>query len=202
MHTEDKLIATDLPRPNTKIISSPAEPIYIAQPIASATSAADACSKGMLYVIVTSLQTVAKDNSLVIQIENPNNSGKTVYLDQISAFNSTVAAAAAGIYIQADLYRDATLSVTPSTVTPHNRNFGYPAILYPSVCATGYINGADPITAGTVVNTVVQPPSNPAIVFQLSGNIIIPSNHDATFRIMNKTSQAVTLTVNLIWWES
>jgi len=44
IHTEGKLIATDLPRINTKIHSSPAEPIYIAQPMTSAPSAADACS--------------------------------------------------------------------------------------------------------------------------------------------------------------
>lgn len=195
-------------RTNTKILSSIAEPIYTtstssyANPLytTTITSAADAGRQGNSYSIRTDLTQVYDAEFLAVKMTNPSGSGKNIYLDKVSVFNSTTGLDG---YIKADIFK-ISAAITGS-LNPANLNLGS---TNESVLKNHYtVENSDSSVGGTALVSGVLGKDPDMLIFDLAGSIYIPENTSIAVEIDNKLQGAleayidIYVIVNIIWWE-
>lgn len=174
--------------PNTKIISASSEPVFAETTPGYIYGAAN----GHVYDITTGSIDVAANGFLLVQLTNPANSGKTIYIVRIAG-GSTV-------NTNLDIFKNATFSPSGTSITPHNNNWSYSDA---SSCTAKYSNSATDITSGgTLMITFIQTGGQMLIAFD--GRLVIPSStSDRQFyiRLKNNTNQTNTCSFSLAYWE-
>jgi len=190
---DDILIDHAILRPNFKIISSAKEPVYI-----SDITLSNSASKGLFYTLSTpALNTLAK-GYLALQLTNPSTSTKNVYLMQASGYTTALSSSSSN-YIQADIYANASLNSTATSLTTHNTNFGSSNT---SECTAGYlVKSTTPLSGSpTSIATLIQN-TGASIIINLGGSYIVPPGYNFTIVIFNNTSNQSTTALGLLWLE-
>lgn len=191
MPKENVQIDPEITRTNTKIISSPSEPVYVVgtnnpnYPLPTSDLGASFSSIGDFYTVSTGAVTVTPAAGfLVFELRTPQNSGKTLHISSVVG--------GGGVATTISILKNASISgVTPTTIVPQNTNFSFTnsSITNPArYFAT--TNTTDPTSGGTLLFQMRQA-VNPASL-QYSGQIIIPpstaSNQYFYVRLLNSTA--------------
>ncbi|MGO4545302.1 hypothetical protein AB4Z29_10910 [Paenibacillus sp. 2TAB23] len=174
---------------NNSVFNTENKPLYtfINNPYSSSASIAppeaDASSNGRLFMVTTANAAIAGGSNQLVQITNPNLSGRSLYVSRISG--GTTAAATLILYAGGTV----TGGTTPA---PFNCQFGNTT----TSIATARTS------AGTVTGTPTQFMSLPmaAGMFNLdfTGGIIVPPNRSITLSL---GPGAITAATNIAWWE-
>jgi len=174
--------------PNYKIITASSDQLYVESTPGYIYGAA----AGQVYDITTGSIDVVANGFLLVQLTNPANSGKTIYIARIaggSLVNTTL-----------DIFKNATFSGSGTPITPHNNNWSYSDA---SACTAKYINSATDITSGgTLMITFIQTGGQMLIAFD--GRLVIPSStsdREYYIRLKNNTNQTNTCSFSLAYWE-
>lgn len=195
MVKNDTLAHCSEKRMNYKLISSTGEPVYTV----AMTGAANASRLRSLYSIRTSTLSIALNNYLAVQVFNPANSTKNVYLDQITVFNGSLGTVG---YIQADIYAGSA-SLSGTSLTP--RNF-YVGSSNASVCVNScsYSSGGSNPLTGNILLTGILGIQPKMFTFNLAGSLIVPPNRYAAALISDLLTISLgtaSIVVNISWWE-
>lgn len=200
MPKKDIQVKPKMPRMNTTLLSSPAEPVYTS-PAFSATqpaytidvTASTYAGHGLIYTLSTPIVDILTQRYMIVRIQNPVASTKNIYLLKVEGYLVNVGTG----YVQSNVYRNATIVGSLTSITPRNTNFGFPDN---SICTAGYMtNSANPVT-GTSIGCVIDS-SSTAIMFDIGGSYIFPPNHNLTFVIYNNSNKPITLVTSLLWAE-
>lgn len=204
MLKEDSNVDSKMTRTNTKLISSPLDPVYAVgtndpnYPLPTIDVGASFSSIGKFYTASTGAVNVANAAGfLVFELRNPQNSGKTLYISGVLG--------GGGVVTTISIFKNASISgVTPLTLVPQNTNFSFAnssvanPVRYFATPAT-----TDPTTGGTLLFQMRQA-ANPASL-QYSGQIIIPpsttTNQYFYVRLLNSTTNS-PLSISVSWWEN
>jgi len=174
---------------NYSVFNNENSPVYMmanngyAAPGIFAPSEYDAAANQRLFCLSTGNVSVGSGASLLLQISNPNASGRTLYISRI--------AGGASNSITLNAYSGGTIT-GGTTPTPFNAYFGSSTT---SVAAarqnTGTLGGS-PALFFTAMTTDLY-------VIDLSGAIIVPANQTLT---VTAGTGSLTASLNLMWWEA
>ncbi|MDD3268838.1 MAG: hypothetical protein PHX14_05905 [Syntrophomonadaceae bacterium] len=174
--------------PNYKIINSEANPLY-AQ---STTPYLQGAVNGQIYDITTGSIDVAANGFLLVQLNIPAETNKTVYIIRL--------AGGATVNTRLDILRNAAFSGSGTAITPHNNNWSY---LDSSTCTAKYSNSAsDTTSGGELMITLIQNGGQMLVAFD--GRLVIPSSSTERqfyIRIKNDTNQVNSCSLSLAYWE-
>lgn len=174
-------------RANYKIISNENETVF--------TNAVDFAKiksdQGQYYIAVVSAVTIVISGFLTLQITNPANSRKTMYID--SVFGGFTGSATVGVL------RNATFAAAGTTVTPRNANWSFGDSS--SMTAKYLSQLTDPTSGGTLLsaNSIASGPFS----INYGGRLIVPGTSSDRQLYLRVTNAAVanTVSVNVAWWE-
>lgn len=181
---------------NNVPITSPKSPVYAQSTVIDYTTAVS--QGGQVYSISTGSQSVAVSGFLTVQVTNPANSNKTIYIERISGGSTT--------NTTIDILKNATITTgvppTPTTLTINNRNWNSgnnSSMTGKYVTATA---GTDPTVGGTLLSSIIQ--VGGPITLLYNGEFIIPSStidREFYIRLVNNGNQVNILSINITWWE-
>lgn len=191
MTAEDKQslmnVINDMARPNFKIVSSENDTVYVN----SVDYATIKSEQGKYYMVSASALSIVLNGFLALQITNPADSGKTMYIDRVSGGLTATATV--------DILRNATFAAVGTTATPYNANWGAGDN---SAMKAKYISQAtDPTSGGTLLLSDSQ--ASGPFEIGLGGRLIVPgttSDRQLYVRVTNG-SVANTMSINIAWWE-
>lgn len=147
---------------------------------------------GQLYGLTTGVQNVAAKSFLLVQMTNPANSGKTIFIHKLSGGTSGS--------ITIDVFRNAAFAPAGTPLLPRNRNWHCSDN---SVIQAEFLNiTTDPTTEGALLKTMIQKADPIEEIF--AGSFQIPDHPAAQnfyLRLTNNTDQPILLAVNVSWWE-
>lgn len=168
--------------PNYNIFSN------LRNPVTTVDIGATSAENGLNYRVTTSVQTIAANGFLAVQLSNPTTSRYTARIGRI--FGGAITNTA--VY----LIRNATV-VGGITITPVNTNFGFTSAS--QLIATFSISTTNPSTGGATFSTIIQA-SGPIENDEL-GKIVVPPNTRLIVDVQNLTNQANTLAITVGWGE-
>lgn len=175
---------------NDAVFNSQNSPIYAQStntylvPGVESPPESDAAKSQVLYIATSNSTSVGSGSSLLFQIANPSNSGKSLYLSSISG--GATAAATVTVYSGGTI----TGGTTP---TPLNANFGSTNT---SVMTTRLNTGTLGGTSTSVMAFLV---SSGLFLIRFTGAIIVPPGKTVTVTI---GTGSLSASCNFIWWES
>ncbi|MFC5403511.1 hypothetical protein [Cohnella soli] len=152
-------------------------------PAIEGTPGGDAAKSGAFFILTTGSVNVGGGNSLLLQITNPNGSGKTVYISGVMG----------GVSEAATITIEKNGTITGGTTpTPFNANFGSAnTSIVTAKQNTGNLTGTPttftsvPLTAGMYE-------------LKFNGGIVVTANQTLSLTI---GTGAITASANLTWWE-
>jgi hypothetical protein len=151
-----------------------------------------AAQHGYFYTITTGNQVVTEANGFfALQLVTQNNSGKTIRIQSVQV-SSQVA-------ITINIYRNATLNVSGTSLTPRNTNWGSPDA---SVVTGSWVSQAsDPTSGGVLLQAFNQVEGITELDFD--GRHVIPSMAtNQQYYILVQSSVANSpVSINVSWWE-
>ena len=175
-------------RPNYKPLTSPNELVYST----SLPFYGYYARSGNVYTVSTGSLTISANGYLVVQLTNPANSGRTIYINRISGGATT--------NTTFDILKNATFSAAGTPLTPTNTNWSYADT---SAITGKYLSQSpDPTTGGTLMMSIIQ--VGGPVVLDFDGMYIMPSsttNREFYIRLINNANQVNILSVNINWWE-
>lgn len=197
MNKEDIQIDVEMLRTNTKIISSPREPVYTssvstnnpALPVVIKTTAEAYAQLGKRFSFNTAAQSMTANGYLALQITIPANWGKTMYIDRLRVGTSTSSIV--------DCMPASITGTTPLTAT--NSNFG--SANTTSVTGGYLITTTNPTTATPVQTCIL---TSGTLEINYDGRFVIPSKTTAqnyTIRVMNTGAGSSSGMITFAWWE-
>ncbi|MFF2481208.1 hypothetical protein [Paenibacillus sp. NPDC058071] len=152
-------------------------PAVVSPPEGSASAA------GRLFTITSGSTSVGAGSNLLIQISNPNVSGRTLYVSSISGGIS--AAATINVYSSGTI----TGGTTP---TPFNCQFGNSGTSVASArVTTGSVVGSPTLFLTSLL-------AAGQFTFPFTGGIVIPPNRSITISV---GTGSITAAANIVWWE-
>ncbi|WP_042168869.1 hypothetical protein [Paenibacillus gorillae] len=175
--------------PNFSVFNKANNPLYTQinnaynNPAVVTTPDGSAAINGRLFMTTSASTAVTGGNNLLIQITNPNPSGRTLYVSQITGGIS--AAATLNVY---------SGGTTPggTTPTPFNLNFGNASTSVATArVATGTVTGT-PTLFLTALLAAGQ------FSFPFAGGIVVTPNRSITISV---GTGAITAAANITWWE-
>jgi hypothetical protein len=174
---------------NNAVFNNENHPLYMminntyVDPASVSPPEGDASTSGRLYMVTTSTLAVSSGQNQLIQITNPNLSGKNLYISRISGGVSAAATL--------NLYSGGTVS-GGTTPTPFNCYFGSALTSIASARTT----------AGSVTGTPTLFMSSPLaagmFTIEFTGGIIVPPNRSITLSV---GPGAISAGSNISWWE-
>jgi len=136
-------------------------------------------------------ESVADGASVDVYFENPNGSGRKVFLVaiEITAFGQC----------HVDIYRGNTVTANGTSLTPVNLNFES------AITSIANVEYGGTYTTGTLaVNTVCPGGAKVRAVgsaTEVGETVVIPENFNFLVRVTNQSGVATDLSVRIIWWE-
>ncbi|MFD0673323.1 hypothetical protein [Cohnella sp. GCM10027633] len=143
----------------------------------------DAAKSGQLYILSSGSVAVGGGSSLLLQIANPNGSGKTVY---VSSIMGGVTAA-----VTLNAFKGGTIT-GGTTPTPQNANFGSANA---SIATTRQNTGT---LGGTPTNIASVPLTAGMYQLQFAGGLVVPPNQTLTVTLGTTASTSSAI---ITWWE-
>ena len=151
-----------------------------------------AAQNGKYYELTTGSQAITDANGyLALQLTNPANSGKTVYINTVRATSSVATIIST--------YKNATLNITGTSAIPHNTNWAYSDASL--VTGRWVAQSSDPTSGGVLLQQMNQ--IGGVMELNLEGLRVIPSlTTNQTYYILLQNSAANSnLSINVEWWE-
>ncbi|GGG74153.1 hypothetical protein [Paenibacillus radicis (ex Gao et al. 2016)] len=152
-------------------------------PAVVTTPDGSASINGRLFTVTSASTAVGGGSNLLIQITNPNLSGRTLYVSQITGGIS--AAATINVYSGGTV----TGGTTP---TPFNLNFGNATT---SIATARVVSGT---VTGTPTVFLTALLAAGQFAFPFIGAIVVPPNRSITISV---GTGAITAAANITWWE-
>ena len=170
---------------NNLIYNKSPDPVYVTD----VTSNNILSSNGNFYSVSISGFSISISGNYLIQISNPLDSKKTLYLYKISFSNS-----GANIGMSINFIKNGSFSASGTPATPVNTNFTSSAIGFATVKHGNYT----PIGSTIVLSTL----QSTAIYTEFIDSIIaMPPNTTLLIQINNVVLSVQTVSVNLFWYE-
>jgi len=147
--------------------------------------------EGYGFAISHRFESVDAAAAVYLYFENPSGSGREIFIVVIDVIS----------FAQAwiDIYRDNTVSVHGTSLTPVNLNFEK-AIA--SIAKAEY--GGTYVT-GTRVHSTVCPGGSRVQatggVAEVGETVVIPEGFNFLVKVTNKSASAADLSVRIVWWE-
>lgn len=174
--------------PNYSVFNRSNGPLFTQQVNTFSTPGIDsspeggAAMAGILFAANFSSSITAAQNA-ILQVSNPSNSGKTMYVSRIAGSSSI-----AGTTV--NVLKNAT--VAGSAVTPVNLNFGSTTVsVMTAQSLAGTVSGS-PVAILTLVL------SAGSFVLELGGRIVVPPENSITVSV---GLGSATASANINWWE-
>lgn len=173
---------------NNSVFNNENSPVYMltnngyVSPVIISPTEYNASTNQRLFCLSTGNVSVGSGASLLLQIANPNGSGRTVYLSRVAggASNTVTLTVASGGTI--------TGGTTP---TPVNAYLGSATT---SIVTTKQNTG----TLGGTPTSFFTAMAADIYVVEFNGSIIVPANQTLT---VTAGTGSVTASLNLMWWE-
>lgn len=176
---------------NYSVFNSEKYPLYIllnnrySSPAIVAPPEEDAAASGRFFMVTSTSTTVGGGSNLLIQITNPNGSGRSLYISKVSGGIS----AAATI----NLYSGGTVT-GGTTPTPFNMQLGNATT---SVATARVVTGSGNVTGSpTLFYTSLLAAGMFEVVF--TGGLIVPPNRSVAISV---GTGVITAAANISWWE-
>ncbi len=172
---------------NHLVFNQQVHPLYvIGLPFVSAQS-------GNSYILTDTAVSLVASGFYAVRLNNPSGSSKSIFISNVYVANTST-----NVSSSLTLYRNATLSGSPTSVTPQNTNFGFSN----SSVGTGQRITApiiSPISGGTVFETVNQVAS----LYNVSYNntLILTPGTSLTILAQNLLGLATTINMRISYWE-
>lgn len=200
MSREDIRIDPERLRANYKIISSSNEPVFSTDLPLSGNQ----CQQGLLFSSYYGNTDIPLNATsyLAMQVINPSNSARTVYMHEVRAFNTYQTATSSADYILITVVKDMIFAsgVNPSAFPIYNRNLGSINTSMSSV--NGLINSTtNPIGTGTTITQFARSITFEDIQFIVNGDIIVPAGHSLGINLYNASSKSLIITLDFSWYE-
>ncbi|WP_341805915.1 hypothetical protein [Paenibacillus lupini] len=174
---------------NSSVFNSENSPLYIllnnrySSPAIVAPPEEDAAASGRFFMVTSASTAVGGGSNLLIQITNPNASGRTLYISKVSGGISAAATL--------NLYSAGTVS-GGTTPTPFNMQLGNATTSIATArVATGSVTGSP-----TLFYTALLAAGMFEVVF--TGGLIVPPNRSVAISV---GTGAITAAANISWWE-
>lgn len=185
---------------NKIVFNNKNSPLYVVgtdnpnNPIVITDKGAGYAANGMFYTITTGAVNTGLLTSgfLVLEIKNPANSNKTLYVSQIQGGANSQASINA--------YKNANIgSGTPTNLAPKNTN--YSSANVSSMKARFLMSTSDPTNGGTLFFSTIQASGSFSFIF--NGEIIIPSTVSDQYIYFRYSTASVNTNMSLSfsWWE-
>jgi hypothetical protein len=179
-------VFTDSPM-SVLVTNNATNPVVVNDPAASI-----AIQQGNLFIATTDPQDMSSNIYMGVQVTNPANSGKTIYVNSIigGAIKDTIIG----------IYRNATFSGTGTAPTPRNTNYGFSDTS--SMTVKFLLSSTDPRNNGVLLYYTMQ--VGGPIEINYNGRIIVPSSSaDQTIylRIVNTGGIGNNVSIGIEWWE-
>lgn len=175
---------------NYSVFNSENSPLYVLlnnrynSPAVIAPPEEDAAASGRFFMVTSASTTVGAGSNLLVQITNPNGSGRSLYISKISGGVSASAAV--------NLYSGGTVT-GGTTPAPFNMQLGNAATSVAGArVATGSVTGTP-----TLFYTSLLTAGMFEIVF--TGGLIVAPNRSIAISI---GTGAITAAANISWWEA
>ncbi|WP_336774821.1 hypothetical protein [Paenibacillus sp. MMO-58] len=174
---------------NYSVFNSENNPLYIllnnrySSPAIVAPPEEDAAASGRFFMVTSASTAVGAGSNLLIQIFNPNGSGRSLYLSKISGGVSAAATV--------NLYSGGTVT-GGTTPTPFNMQLGNTTTsVATSRVATGSVSGTPTLFYTTLLA---------AGLFEVAfaEGLIVAPNRSVTISV---GTGAITAAANISWWE-
>lgn len=174
---------------NYNVFNNKNNPVYMqanngyASPAIVSPSEYDAATNQRLFYLTTGNVSIGAGSSLLLQITNPNASGRTLYVSRIAGGSSNS--------ITLTVYSGGTIS-GGTTPTPVN---GYLGSATSTVATTKQNTGS---LGGSPVSIFTAMASD-LYTIGFEGAIIVPSNQTLSVTV---GTGSLTASINLVWWEA
>lgn len=184
---------------NKLVFNNEDSPLYIygldnpKNPITISSLGTSFANVGKFFTITTGSRVVSiLGGFLVLEIKNPANSGKTLYVSSIQG--------GATNFIVLDIFKNASIgSGSPSPITPQNTNYAYSNTS--SIGARYLVSTVgDPTSGGVLLNSTIQ--AGGSFVIDFNGEIVIPSAAFDQFIYLRLTTSVATsnASIGMSWW--
>lgn len=153
----------------------------------------NAAQSGNSYVLTDTASALLAAGYYAVRLNNPIGSGKSIFINNVYVANTGT-----NVTASLTLYRNASLSGSPTNVTPQNTNFGFSNS---SIGAGQRITATlvSPISGGTVFETVNQVASLYNVSY--NGYLILTPGTSLTILAQNTLGVATTINVRISYWE-
>jgi len=147
--------------------------------------------QGYAFSVSHRFEDVAADSSVYLYFENPAASGRQVFLVAIEVITTGQA--------RVDVYRDNTVNVAGTSLTPINLNFesAINSIVNAEYGGT-YTEGDLTVNAAAPGGTKVRAIGSAT---EIGETAIIPSDFNFLVKVTNKSAGAADISMRIIWWE-
>ncbi|MUT65143.1 hypothetical protein [Paenibacillus sp. NEAU-GSW1] len=174
---------------NFSVFNNENSPLYTlvnntySSPAVISSPEGDAVKNGRLFTVTSASTAVGGGSNLLIQITNPNGSGRTLYISQITGGIS--AAATLNVYSGGTV----TGGTTP---TPFNLRFGNATTSIATArTSTGSVGGSPTLFLTALL-------AEGMFNFPFGGGVIVPPNTSISISV---GTGAITAAANITWWE-